>query len=176
MLKASEELIEFMLKPNKNADTGSPHPPLTGGDREDHLERKNKLKAWIDSPSRGKDGFTALHFASFHGNINMIRLLVKHGADVNVVNKQGINMLHVAAQGDQPVAIAYFLEKGMKINSVDKCLSTPLHWAGFSGADLTLNYILAWGGDTELRDSKGLTPLHLSVKSARENRSSKGIK
>lgn len=55
-------------------------------------------------------------------------------------------------------------------------MSTPLHWAGFSGADLTLNYILSWGGDTEMRDSKGLTPLHLAVKSAKEHRSTKGVK
>ena len=55
-------------------------------------------------------------------------------------------------------------------------MSTPLHWAGFSGADLTLNYLLAWGSDMEMRDSKGLTPLHLTVKSVKENRSSKGIK
>ena len=74
------------------------------------------------------------------------------------------------------MAIAYFLDQGLNINSQDNCLSTPLHWAGFSGAELTLNYILAWGGDMEKRDSKGLTPLHLSVKSAKDNRSSKSIK
>ena len=170
MLKSSEVLIDFVLQ-----QEGAVQSPKAV-DRELQLERMNRLKAWIDCPSRGKDGFTALHFASFHGNIGMIRLLVKHGADINVVNKQGINMLHVAAQGDQPVAIAYFLEKGLNINSQDKCKSTPLHWAGFSGADLTLNYILAWGGDTEMRDSKGLTPLHLAVKSAKEHRSTKGVK
>ena len=50
--------------------------------------------------SRGEEGFTALHFASFHGNIRIIKLLVKHGANVFVQNKQDINLLHVAAQGD----------------------------------------------------------------------------
>lgn len=59
--------------------------------------RKILLKSWINSHSRGDDGFTALHFASFHGNMGLIRLLVKHGANVKAQNRQGINMLHVSA-------------------------------------------------------------------------------
>ena len=119
MLQSAEVLIDFILQsPEGMRDRrGLLRPPTTVEDREMQLERKNKLKAWIDKPSLGKDSFTALHFAAFHGNLSMIRLLVKHGAEINVVNKQGINMLHVAAQGDAPIAIAYFLEKGISINS-----------------------------------------------------------
>jgi palmitoyltransferase ZDHHC13/17 len=58
--------------------------------------------------SKGEDAFTALHYASFNGNLEMIKLLIKHGASINAVNKMGINMLHVAAQGDQPLSLAYF--------------------------------------------------------------------
>jgi len=112
-------------------------------------QRKHNLKRWINGHSRGDDGFTALHFAAFHGNMSLIKLLVKHGADVNAYNRQGINMLHVSAQGDQPVSLAYFLDKGLDINSKDYRSSTPLHWAAFSGAELTLNYIIAWGGDLD---------------------------
>ena len=50
--------------------------------------------------SKGEEGFTPLHFASFHGNIELIRLLIGYDANIFSVNKQGINMLHVAAQGD----------------------------------------------------------------------------
>lgn len=114
-----------------------------------HEQRKHNLKRWINGHSRGDDGFTALHFAAFHGNMTLIKLLVKHGADVNAYNRQGINMLHVSAQGDQPVSLAYFLDKALDINSKDYRSSTPLHWAAFSGAELTLNYIIAWGGDLD---------------------------
>ena len=134
------------------------------------------LKTWINQSSRGDDGFTALHFAAFHGNISLIRLLVRHGADVHAINRQGINMLHVSAQGDSPVSLAYFLEKGLDINSKDFRESTPLHWAAFSNAECILNYIIAWGGDLNAQDSKGLTPLHLAVKSYKDNHSTRGIK
>jgi ankyrin repeat protein len=42
-------------------------------------------------------GFTALHFAAYHGNPRTIDLLVDAGANVYATNKQEINMLHVAA-------------------------------------------------------------------------------
>lgn len=54
----------------------------------------------MNQHSKGEEGFTALHFASFHGNMKLIKMLMKHGANVYAINKQEINMLHVAAQGD----------------------------------------------------------------------------
>jgi palmitoyltransferase len=55
------------------------------------------LKDWINQHSKGEEGFTALHFASFHGNMKIMRLLIDNGANIFAVNKQHINMLHVAA-------------------------------------------------------------------------------
>lgn len=74
-------------------------------------------------------GFTALHFAAYHGNPRMIEALVDSGANVYATNKQEINMLHVAAQGDSPYSIAYFKKMGISVNSRDREMSTPLHWA-----------------------------------------------
>lgn len=45
-------------------------------------KRKDRLKTWINTISKGDDGFTALHFAAFHGNMAMVKLLIKYGADV----------------------------------------------------------------------------------------------
>ena len=43
------------------------------------------------------DQFTALHLASFRGNIDAIEALVSHGADPMAENYFGLNLLHVAA-------------------------------------------------------------------------------
>eukprot|EP00349_Pseudokeronopsis_sp_Brazil_P002566 CAMPEP_0202959490 /NCGR_PEP_ID=MMETSP1396-20130829/3674_1 /ASSEMBLY_ACC=CAM_ASM_000872 /TAXON_ID= /ORGANISM="Pseudokeronopsis sp., Strain Brazil" /LENGTH=48 /DNA_ID= /DNA_START= /DNA_END= /DNA_ORIENTATION= len=45
------------------------------------------LKEWINQHSKGDEGFTALHFASFHGNMKNIRLLLKYGANIHAKNK-----------------------------------------------------------------------------------------
>jgi ankyrin repeat protein len=45
--------------------------------------------------------FSALHFSTYHGNIELIRLMVEEmGADYTTKNVYGANVLHVAAQGD----------------------------------------------------------------------------
>jgi len=58
---------------------------------------KMTLRDWINQPSKGEEGFTCLHFATFHGNMKLIKYLVSKGADITAKNKQAINMLHVAA-------------------------------------------------------------------------------
>lgn len=58
-----------------------------------------RMKAWVRQ-STFKDCFSALHYASYRGNIEMIEILIEIGADVYCKNKFGLGVLHVAAQGD----------------------------------------------------------------------------
>jgi palmitoyltransferase len=51
---------------------------------------------WINFKTE-EDGFSALHFASFRGNLSMIELLLNHGSDMKQENNFGINVLHVAS-------------------------------------------------------------------------------
>lgn len=57
------------------------------------------MKVWINAKTK-EDGFAALHFASFRGNIAVINVLLESGADMYQRNNYGINVMHVAAQGD----------------------------------------------------------------------------
>lgn len=66
------------------------------------------------------DEFTALHFASYMGNYEMIEYLILKGADPFSKNQSNINMLHCGAQGDKPISLAYFLKMGLDINCRDK--------------------------------------------------------
>ena len=58
---------------------------------------KEYLRNWINVQSRCDDSFTALHFASFFGNYEMIEYLILHGANPYATNDSDINMLHVGA-------------------------------------------------------------------------------
>lgn len=75
-----------------------------------HLVKHSKdprIQTWVNAYTDEK--FTALHFASYHGNFELIKLMIDEmGADVRVTNVYGANCLHIAAQGDQPVSIYYF--------------------------------------------------------------------
>ncbi|WP_407809560.1 ankyrin repeat domain-containing protein, partial [Staphylococcus aureus] len=45
-----------------------------------------------------KAGYTPLHVACHFGQINMVRFLLQHGADVNAITSHGYTPLHQAAQ------------------------------------------------------------------------------
>ena len=54
----------------------------------DEQERRRvKLREWVNTQSKGEEGFTALHFASFHGNLNLIRLLIGYGGNFQIKNR-----------------------------------------------------------------------------------------
>ena len=48
---------------------------------------RNTVAEWINTPSRSEEGFYPMHFASFHGNVKLIKLLHKNGANIWVRNK-----------------------------------------------------------------------------------------
>ena len=105
--------------------------------------RKKAIKTWVNTPT--DERFTALHFSTYHGNIQLIKMMVEiMGADYTVKNVYGANVLHVAAQGDQPCPLYYFVAiKDMDIDETDNRGSTPLHWACYSKAEFALSYILS---------------------------------
>ena len=135
----------------------------------------SEFRSWLNQKTHD-DGFIALHFASFRGNLTMIELLLNAGSDIKARNNFGIDMLHVAAQGDQPLSLLYFKEKGMNIRSGDNRGSTPLHWACYSKSEIALCYLLAWLTSLEDQDVDGFTPLHLAVKSVESLKSTRPVR
>ena len=133
------------------------------------------MKEWINHKT-DEDGFAALHFASFRGNLTIINLLLNNGADINIKNNYGINVLHVASQGDQPISLLFFKEAGMDLKSRDNRGSTPLHWACYSKSEIALCYLLSWQTDFDDTDIEGYTPLHLAVKSVEQLRSTRPVR
>jgi len=136
---------------------------------------EKQIHQWVNHKT-DEDGFAALHFASFRGNINLIQLFIKNGANIHQQNNFGINVMHVAAQGDQPISLFFFKEKGVDIRSRDHRQSTHLHWACYSKSEIALCYLLSWVHDLEDKDIEGYTPLHLAVKSVEQIRNTRPVR
>ena len=51
---------------------------------------------WVNSADA--DGFSPLHVASLHGHAPLVRLLARHGAELNARNAQLATPLHLACQ------------------------------------------------------------------------------
>jgi ankyrin repeat protein len=55
-----------------------------------------EIAEWVNLKT-AKDEFTALHYASFKGNIQILQVLMENGADMYQKNMHGLNVLHIAA-------------------------------------------------------------------------------
>lgn len=57
-------------------------------------------------------GNTALHIASLAGQEEVVKLLVQHGASVNVQSQNGFTPLYMAAQENHDNVVKYLLANG----------------------------------------------------------------
>lgn len=56
-----------------------------------------------------KEGQTALHQGCLDGNFELVKLLVKFGADVHLANRDGWSALHIAAYGGHQDIALYLI-------------------------------------------------------------------
>ena len=116
------------------------------------------------------EGLTALHYAANKGNIQLLKLLIDNGANVDAVTNLGKNLMHMAAEGNQPSMLIYLItEQHLSAQSVDENGSTPLHWACYLGSEEAVNFLLNLNVDINEQDKEKLTPLHLATNEGREN-------
>ncbi|GFX03102.1 notch-regulated ankyrin repeat-containing protein [Trichonephila clavipes] len=68
----------------------------------DALELQKILQRWegcVNINYYDKEGQTALHLSCMDGNLELVKLLVKFGADIRLANRDGWSALHIAAYG-----------------------------------------------------------------------------
>ena len=127
-------------------------------------ENEEIFKNFINAKTQ-VDNQTALHYASFRGNIKIIKLLIANHAEINALSSNGYNMIHKAAQGNKPSAIVYFYKKyNMDLESTDENQMTALHLAAANGMDNSVIFLLSLGINPNLKDKYGYTALHYAVK------------
>ena len=61
--------------------------------------KQHEISVWVNLQTE-EEKFTALHYASFKGNVRIAQKLVDNGADIETRNANGLNVVHIAAQGD----------------------------------------------------------------------------
>jgi ankyrin repeat protein len=88
-------------------------------------------------------GGTALHWACLGGQIEVVRLLLARGADVDVVDNEGHAPLHVASAVHSPAVVKALLDNDARVNLKDLSGRPPLAWA-LSTAETTV--LLTSGG------------------------------
>ena len=115
---------------------------------------------------KNKKGITALHYASFRGNIELIKYYIENNSDINSETERKLNVIHFACQGNKPNSITYFYlyhKNEIDFEKADAGGSTPLHWACYSSAYESVVYLIYFGVDLNKVDNSNFTPLHLAI-------------
>jgi ankyrin repeat protein len=127
------------------------------------------------------EGATPLLRAAKSGDIEMVRLLVEHGADPLATMPNGTTALHFVAglgwRDGSPVApsydqgteaeavqtIDYLLELGLPIGVTNDGGDTPLHSAiSGRGSSVIVAHLIERGADPLIENGRGQTPLAMS--------------
>jgi ankyrin repeat protein len=104
------------------------------------LERK---KARIDA--HDFQGLTALHYAILTGRAGILRILLKHGASPDTVDRYKRTPLHYAALYGRFDCALMLLHHGASVTAADTKQATPLHYAALAGHAALVGLLLEHG-------------------------------
>lgn len=110
----------------------------------------------------------ALAFAVIDGNLDVVKLTLSRGADINAKDKHGWTPLfHAFKQGEMEIA-RYLLENGAEVNLISVLGTTPLRLASAEGDIDMVKLLLANGADANLTgDPHGNSPLHRAAEASK---------
>ncbi|XP_065081217.1 ankyrin repeat domain-containing protein 49 [Ochlerotatus camptorhynchus] len=89
---------------------------------EEVIGKKPSIVNVIDS-----DGYTPLHKACYNNNVEMAKLLLRHGANLEARTELGWTPLHSACKWNNAECVALLLQHGADINAHSQGDQTPLH-------------------------------------------------
>jgi ankyrin repeat protein len=158
-LKLIEVLLERGADPNARTKEV---PPV----RPDFLRITASL-SWVDFT-----GQTPFITAALAGDVTVMKLLLKHGADPNIPTFAGTTALMAAAgvnwvfdqtyDEGQPAlleAVKLCVELGLDVNAVNSMGLTAIHGAANRGSDEIIKYLSSIGAKVDVRDKEGRTPM-----------------
>ena len=105
------------------------------------------------------DGSTALHWASYHDNIESVKLLLGAGADVNVNTDLGVTPLWLAAENGSAEVVELLLQQGADASAPLNSGETPVMTAARSGDGTVVRALLAAGASPNGAVSREQTAL-----------------
>ena len=159
------ELIQVLLERGANPNPQTREVPPTRR----HILPTTGSLSWVDFT-----GQTPFITAALAGDVTVMRLLLKYGADPNMTTYQGTTALMAAAginwvffqtfdEGPEKLLEAVKLcveELGQDVNGANSMGLTPVMGAANRGSDDIIQYLVAKGAKLDVKDKEGRTPLN----------------
>ena len=106
---------------------------------------------------------TTLHDALYEGDIDMMRLLIEHGEDINEKDRCGWTPIHIASWNGNVDAMQLLLEHKADINEVDRNKRTSLQKASTMGRVNAVRLLIKHNADINKKERYGWTPLRSAI-------------
>ena len=114
------------------------------------------------------DGVTALYVAVEAGNIELTKLLIDRGADVNLPVKFKRTPLYAAAFGAFPDLVKLLLESGADPMQLAKS-QTVLHVAADNGCLQCAIHLVEAGAEVNALTVNGVPPIHFAIRNGHDD-------
>lgn len=120
-------------------------------------------KETLDHGNNTVGGQTALHLAVAAARLDMVRLMLRAGANPRLGDNRGLTPLHLAPS---VLITQALLEAGADPNTTTQAQDTPLHLAALNNRLGVIKTLVAAGADTGLLNQSGRTALDLAEEMA----------
>ena len=136
---------------------------------QDFKKIKSNIKNKDDANVRDEDGRTLLMHAALdtEHNLNLIRLLIDLGIDVNAPDNQNWTALHFACQDQKTDIINVLLENNAKVNGINANGSSPVLLAVKNGKcnnslNILVRLLLNYGADPYKKNNNGISAYNIA--------------
>ena len=107
---------------------------------------------------------TPLHYCARYGNLNVFKIFVKQGLDVNISLKGYETPLNVAGTENNIEIASWLLEHGAEVNGIDSCLLSPLMSAITFGHFEMVKLLVSHGSNVNrMHVRNGMLPLDIAM-------------
>jgi ankyrin repeat protein len=139
---------------------GADTPLADAAERMNRAEVRALLKARAAVDGAQADGMTALHWAVYHDDTEMVEQLLRAGAKVDAVTRYGITPLSLACTNGDGAQVERLIAAGADPNGALPGGETPLMTAARTGSLVAVKALLAHGAKVDARDeARGQTAL-----------------